>query len=179
MFVTSLTINFKQKCIVQLDISQLEKRLEALYGRKLLQHKPCCLATLFPGSSRRSKWWPEKNLANSRSRVSKNIGDFDCFKWQQGLWLANLWSHDLLFARVFSVQPFWTLRRPWGQCCVVQQLFSKSSKFLIFQFCHKTLQLHISNLTNFKVVHTVYFWHSSSYRRPTTFTNEPTQLISV
>ena len=27
----------------------------------------------------------EKTLANSRSRVSKNIGDFDCFKLAVGL----------------------------------------------------------------------------------------------
>ena len=37
-----------------------------------------------------------------------------CFKTTVGLWLANLWSYDLLFARVFSKPPFWTPRRSWG-----------------------------------------------------------------
>ena len=44
----------------------------------------------------------ENTLANSRSRVSKNIGEFDCFKAPAGLRLANLRSRGLPFARVFS-----------------------------------------------------------------------------
>ena len=44
----------------------------------------------------------EKILANSRSRVSKSIGDFDCFKLAAGF----VRTQDLLFARVFSKPPF-------------------------------------------------------------------------
>ena len=36
-------------------------------------------------------------------------------KWQRALWLANLWSRDLLVN--FSKSPFWTPRRPWERGC--------------------------------------------------------------
>ena len=49
------------------------------------------MATSSPGSSPLSRWQVgvKKTLAKSRSRVSKNIGDFDCFKMASGSRLAN------------------------------------------------------------------------------------------
>ena len=37
------------------------------------------------------------------------------WKCQRTLWLANIWSCVLLFARVSYMPPFWTPRRPWGR----------------------------------------------------------------
>ena len=62
---------------------------------------------------KRAAW--RRPWQNRRSRFSKNIGDFNSLKLAVGLWLANLWSRDLLFARVFSKPPFRMPRRPWGR----------------------------------------------------------------
>ena len=47
----------------------------------------------------------EKTLANSRTRVSKNFEDFDCFKSAAGFLIGYFRSRGLLFARVFSKPP--------------------------------------------------------------------------
>ena len=51
----------------------------------------CEWETSSPGPSPLSRWrvGAKKTLANSRSRVSKNIGDFDCFKMAVGSRLVN------------------------------------------------------------------------------------------
>ena len=81
-------------------------------------------ATSSPGLFPLSRWrvGAKKKLANSRSRVFKNIGDFDCFKMAAGSRLTNFCGH----VTCFFAPPFWTPRRLRGRGWPLGMLWFKN-----------------------------------------------------
>ena len=92
----------------------------------------------------------EKNPGEEQVTCLQKYWRFDCFKMAAGLRLANLWSRDVLFARVFSKPPFQTPRRPWGRGCVTSfssqnkcKLISENFKMCYIKVTHQSCFLQV------------------------------------